>query len=361
MGSNTTPNLLRNKPLFGLDIGHGSLKVMQVDASSLEKGKTPRVIGYGTTTFDSSAFQDNVIVKPELIASALQDLFKHNLIGDITTRRVAVAIPAYRAFSRSMQLPRLSSKELDEAVRMQAEEYIPMPLAELYLDYAITRTSDETTDLLAVAVPKKVVDSYLLLTKMTGLEAMVIETTMDAASRLYAYDNTSSDTSVIIDFGSLTADISIFRDSILVTGTVPAGGLVFTKAIKDTLKVTDAEAGVIKTKYGLGVSKKQKEITAALEPSLQKLMREIRRMMRYYEERYGSEHPITQIIILGGGANMPGMSDYLTDALRLPVRSHDPWQHLEYKGLQPPSDPDKPMYATVAGLSLIDAKAVFSS
>jgi type IV pilus assembly protein PilM len=361
MGSNTTPNLLRHKPLFGLDIGHGSLKVMQVEEDSLAKGKTPKVIGYGTTTFDSSAFNDNVIVKPELIASALQDLFKNGLIGDITTRRVAVAIPAYRAFSRSMQLPKLSAKELDEAVRMQAEEYIPMPLEELYLDYTVTRTNDETTDLFAVAVPRKVVDSYMTLTKMTGLEAMVIETTMDAASRLFAHDNPTPDTSVIIDFGSLTADISIFRESILVTGTVPAGGLVFTKAIKDTLKVTDAEAGVIKTKYGLGVSKKQKEITAALEPSLQKLMKEIRRMMRYYEERYGAEHPITQIIILGGGANMPGMSDYLTDSLRLPVRSFDPWQHLAYKGLQAPSDPDKPMYATVAGLSMINARGVFSS
>lgn len=359
--NNYSPNLLRHKPLFGLDIGHGSLKVMQLDEASLSHGKPPRVIGYGTTTFDSTAFKDNVIVKPELIAEALLGLFKNSLIGDITTRRVAMAIPSYRAFSRSMQLPKLSPKELSEAVRMQAEEYTPMPLEELYLDYTVTGRSDETTDLFAVAVPKNVVDSYILLTKLTGLEAMVIETTMDAASRLFAHDNAAGDTSVIIDFGSLTADISIFRDSILVTGTVPAGGLVFTKAIKDTLKVTDAEAGVIKTKYGLGVSKKQAEITRALEPSLQKLIKEIRRMMRYHEERYGAEHPISQIIMLGGGANMPGMSDYLTNSLRLPVRSYDPWQHLEYKGLQTPADPDKSMYATVAGLSLINPKTVYAS
>jgi len=57
---------------------------------------------------------------------------------------------------------------------------------------------------------------------------------------------------------------------------------------------------------------------------------------------------------------MPGLSDYLTNELRLPVRHNDPWQYLDYKGLQPPSDADKPMYTTVAGLSLVNPEEVFS-
>ena len=83
-------------------------------------------------------------------------------------------------------------------------------------------------------------------------------------------------------------------------------------------------------------------------------------MMRYYEERYGADRAIGQIITLGGGANMPGLSEYMTEALRLPVRHSNPWQYFDYKGLQPPSDADKPMYATVAGLSLAPAKEIFS-
>lgn len=363
MGSTTNiPTILRNKPLFGLDIGHGSLKVMQVDneaAANLKK--TPRVVGYGTTAFDPTAIDNGILVKPELIASSLLALFKNQLIGDITTRQVAITIPSYRSFSRSMQLPKLSKKELDEAVRLEAEEYIPVPLDELYLDYAITGQTKDSTDLFAVAVPKKMVDSYLTLARMAGLEAILIETTMAAAARLFARDKFSHVTTVIIDFGSLTADISIFNQTTLVTGTVPAGGLVFTQAIRDALDVTDAEAGIIKTKYGLGPSKKQKEISAAVDPAIQKISKEIRLMIRYYEERYGNEHPIGQIIMLGGGANMPGLSDYLTNELRLPVRAHDPWLHLEYKGLQAPSNPDKLMYATVTGLSLANSKEVFNS
>jgi type IV pilus assembly protein PilM len=362
MGSTiNTPAILRNKPLFGLDIGHGSLKVMQVDDAAATNTKTPRVVGYGTIAFDPSAIEDGVLVKPELLASALMELFKTRLIGDITTRRVAITIPGYRSFSRSMQLPKLSKKELDEAVRLEAEEYIPMPLQDLYFDYAVTSASKETSDLFAVAVPKKIVDSYLVLARMCGLEAMLVETTMAAASRLFARDKFSDVTSVIVDFGSLTADISIFHKTTLVTGTVPAGGLIFTQAIRDSLGVSDAEAGVIKTKYGLGVSKKQKEIAEAVDPALQKIVKEIRRMVRYYEERYGTEYPIGQIIMLGGGANMPGLADYLTLQLRLPVRAHDPWLHLKYEGLQAPSNPDKLMYATVAGLALANPREVFTS
>jgi Tfp pilus assembly PilM family ATPase len=163
---------------------------------------------------------------------------------------------------------------------------------------------------------------------------------------------------VIIDFGSLSSDISIVDRHTLVTGTVQGGGANFTNAIKEKLHVTTAEAGLIKTRYGLGVSKKQPEIKAALQPTLDDIIKEIRRMIRYYEERYGTDRPIGQVVTLGGGANLPGLSDYFTQALRMAVRRTDPWQFINFKGLQPPSDADKPMYATVAGLCLAPPREV---
>jgi len=347
----------KDKPVFGFDLGHGSLKIMQVDRSA----KMPKLLGYGTASFDSSAIDDGIIVKPEVIAEATKQMFDHHFNGILTTRRAALAIPAYRSFSRSMQLPKLDGKELQAAVELEAEQYIPVPIKDLYLDYAITNQTENETELFAVAVPRKVVNSYLELAEVMGMEPVLIETTMSAAGRLFSRDKNSNLTSVIIDFGSLTADIGIFDKNILVAGTVPAGGLVFTNLIEEKLKISQAEAGFVKTKYGLGVSKKQKEIIAALTPALQKIVTEIRRMSRYYEERYGSDKKIDQVVILGGGANMPGLGDFLTSALRIPVRSHDPWNHIDYKGMRAPSDADKLMYATVAGLSFLDPKGIFNA
>jgi type IV pilus assembly protein PilM len=330
---------------------------MQLDTG----GKKPQVMGYGTASFDPKAINDGIIVKPELIAEATKKMFEKDFHGGLTTRRVALALPAYRSFSRSMLLPALTGEELRQAVELEAEQYIPVPLKELYLDYAITGSSANQSELFAIAVPRKIVDSYLELADVMGMEPILIETTMASAARLFSLDPNSDIPTVIIDFGSRTADIGIYNKTMLVAGTVAAGGLVFTQLIRDKLKVSEAEAGFIKTKYGLGVSKKQAEIKQALTPTLQKIVTEIRRMSRYYEERYGSERNISQVVILGGGANMPGLGDFLTEALRMPVRSQNPWNYLDYKGLEPPTGPDRLMYATVAGLSLLKPKEVFAS
>ncbi len=349
------PYFFSDKPIFGLDIGPSSLKVMQIDQTTVDK----KIIGYGFASFDRSVINDGVVVDTEKIAEAAFKLFKSDLIGDITTKRVSVAIPAYRTFTRSITLPKLKNKEIDEAVRLEAEQYVSLPMDELYLDYEIIKQTSDSIDVFIVAVPKNIVDSYLELTQILGLETVLIEPTLSSSGRLFSLDPQSDIATVIIDFGSRSADISIFDKHILVTGTVQAGGEIFTNAIKSKLDVTFAEAGIIKTKYGLQVSKKQAEIKEALSPILNEVIKEIERMARYYEERYGNSRKIGQIITLGGGANMPGLSEYLTNSIRLPVRHTDPWHFINFKGLQPPNDADKPMYATVAGLALANPKEVF--
>lgn len=351
-------NFFHDKPLFGLDIGNGSLKVMQLEADAASK-KHPKLVGYGFTSFDTTALQDGIIVEPETIARAAYDLFNSKLIGDITTRRAAIAIPAYRTFTRALQLPKLQDKQLREAVELEAEQYISLPLDELYLDYEIVRETADSVELFVVAVPQSIVDSYLELAQILGLETVLIEPTLSSSARLVAMTGDSSDSTFIIDFGSLSADISIFNQHTLVTGTVQGGGVNFTQAIQQKLGLSAEEARLVKTRYGLNLSKKQPEIKAALEPTLEQIIKEIRRMIRYYEERYDIEKPIGQIITLGGGANMPGLSEYLTQSLRMAVRHIDPWQYFTHKNLELPPTADKPMYATVAGLSLADPRKVF--
>ena len=197
-------------------------------------GKKSTVVGYGTASFDASAMQDGVVVDPKAIAKATQELFKHQLIGDITTKRVIVAIPAYRTFTRLIELPVMSGTQLREAVELEAEQYIPMPLEELYLDYDIVDQDAEKLDVFAVAVPRKIVDSQLQLMRLLGLETVGVETTINAAGKLFLQDSQSDVPAVLIDFGSLSADITIFDQHMLVSGTVTGGGEVFTNRIRDT-------------------------------------------------------------------------------------------------------------------------------
>src|SRR4051812_34113315 len=116
MGSiHKTPYFFRAKPLFGLDIGQSSLKITQL---SFDNPAKPRLLAYGSASFDRKAIKNGVIVEPEVIAKATRELMKKNMIGEISSRRVSLAIPSFRTFTRSMKLPKLKPRELADAVRL---------------------------------------------------------------------------------------------------------------------------------------------------------------------------------------------------------------------------------------------------
>lgn len=344
-----------DKPLFGMDIGHEELRVVQIDL----KYKQPRLKGYGLIAFDSRAIVDNIIVRPELIAKSAVKLFSKELVGDITTQRVAVSLPANRAFTRAVQLPRMSQKEVDEAVRTEVEQYIPVHAENLYLDYTTIREDENNLEVLVVAMPKQIVDSYLALTNMLGLEAVLFDTVIGASAHLFARDKQSDIPSVLIDFGAESTDISVFNRVLLATGTAAFGGDHLTATIARSLHVTPSEAMLLKSKYGLSKSVFQKQISAAVAQPLESLLKEIRRTIRYYEQRYPNEHEIGQIVTMGGGANMPGLVDFLTDHLRLPARTFDPASRIDFSHLRSFYKADHMAYVTAAGLAISDPTEIF--
>lgn len=347
----------KDKPLFGMDIGSHSIKVMQVERD----GKVLRINGYGSIGFPAGTTSKGVIVNYEALAQATMELFDKHISGKITTRRVAATIPATHAYSRLMNLPaNLSSKELDDAVRFETEQYIPLPIDDLYLDYSLGDVSGDTREILVVAVPRKIIDSYVRFFEVVGLELCAIETTISAASRLIAATDSSASTpSILIDLGSTSVDLSIYDKILVVNGTIPGGGDDFTAQIKERLKVTEAEADVIKRKYGLTHSKKQSEIQGALNEQLDKFAKEIRRVIRYYDEKTGYKSKIGQIITMGGGANMPGLTEFLTDTLRLPTKMCSFWSSFELGRLDPPEQDVRSVYVSVAGSALIRPKEIW--
>ena len=185
----------KDKPILGLDIGFSSVKIMQIERHD----KQQLVVGYGVGNFDNKAIKDGVVVDPESLAKSMGELFKNNIIGEITTRRVAVTIPATRTFTRTMNLPsNIREDELPEAVSLEAEQYIPVPIDELYIDYNVINRTDKGIELLAVAVPKKIVDSYTLLVRMLGLEPVAFDSSISAGARLFNKQGEHNDIPAIL-------------------------------------------------------------------------------------------------------------------------------------------------------------------
>ena len=97
------PNFYRDQPLFGLDIGSTSLKVMQLIP---QKNKNARVIGYGVSAYyPADCTVEGVIVDKKALGEALYDLLQNRLVGSITTKRVAFTVPSSHTFIRPKKLP----------------------------------------------------------------------------------------------------------------------------------------------------------------------------------------------------------------------------------------------------------------
>ncbi|MCA9330470.1 type IV pilus assembly protein PilM [Candidatus Saccharibacteria bacterium] len=345
----------QDHPIFGLDVGFSSVKVMQIQ----KHGSSIAISAYGSVPFEPEAIQDGVIVDPEVIAREVKAFFKEKLIGKVDTRRVVLSIPAAYSYIRRMSLPDVREQDIAEAVRLDTEEYVPLLPEDTYMDFEAYDRA-EGKDAVTVSASKTLVDSYVALADILGLETVAVETTINAACRLFAASDVNHTPSILIDLGSRSSDITVYDQGIIVTSTVPGGGDSFSEAIAKILSITHKEAHLIKTRYGLGVSKKQREITDALSPILQQLAKEVRRMARYYEERTNKDKKIDQVVIMGGGANMPGLADWLTNTLRLPVRICDPWQDVKsVHKLQLPTNSEKSMYATAFGMALIKPEDIF--
>ena len=350
------PLIYRPKPIFGLDIGRTSVKVVQIKADR----RGLNVSGYGFGHFDKSAAKDGEIIKPDVVASTIKNMFSKSMIGKISTDRVAACLPIAHIYTRILQLPKMAKKDLDEAVRLEAEQYVPLSSQEIYVEHRVLANHKQETGgkqqpmqtVLMVATPKKIVNSYLDLFSSLKLDVTSIEPNMFANVRSVDFNCNYKEPRIIIDFGAQSSDMAVLDQYPLLVSTVSTGGDQITNAIAKTLGLSLQQAQQLKIRYGIGKSRWQAKLAAALEPILSDFANEVQKMMRYYHEHSQKNSTITHIFLVGGGANMPGLSDFLSHLTGIEISICNPWDKLSAKPLQPPVATETTIYATAIGLAL---------
>ena len=341
----------RDHPILALTIGHGSAQVMQIT----HKNKRQVITAYGSTAFDPSAIKDSVIVNPEVVARAIRALLDNTIQGDVAARRLAISVPTTRTFSRAVTLPKLPDEQLAEAVMLEIEQYTPVAIDNLYVDYTIINATPKELEVLTLAAPKEVIDSYLQVAQILDLEPILIETRVDSIRRLFSMTQFGNIPSVLLDFDRDMVDISIVDKNIIATGTVPIStefSNQITQALASKGKLLDLDAPMDDQKDDQSPQKNNQ---------LQQFIQEIRRMVRYYEERYDRTRHIEQIVLVGDEARIPSLAALMTDKLRLPVRSADLWQLLEFDDeIANIPKAASGSYVTVAGLAAAIPSEVFA-
>lgn len=338
----------RDKPIIGLDISNTGVKIMAIDP------KKWLVLGYGSIDLEPLKVKESLEGDSTYLADNIQALVKDKLVGVLPTNHVVIGVPTARSFSRTFNLPAGAEKTLKDAVEVEVDQYIPIPAATLYIDYEIIERNKQEMTVLMSAVSRVIIDNCVQAAESAGLVPTLVEPGMSAVGRLLTTTEDGHLPTIIVDIGPASTDIAVLDGgSIRVTGGLAIGGNTFTLDIAKKLGVTLENAHQLKVLNGLNAGPRQEKITSALEPSLERIMVETRKVMRYYNDRISDDRKLEQLLVVGSGSNMPGIGEYFTNALVMPARVASPWQKLDFGKLPEPAKQFRSRYITVAGLASV--------
>jgi type IV pilus assembly protein PilM len=345
----------QDKPIIGLDISNTGIKVMSTDP------KKWLVHGYGSIDLEPLKVKNAMEnANSTYLIDNLKLLMTEKVLGDVASRRVAIAVPTERSYSRTFTLPAATEKSLHDAVILEADQYIPIPSASLYIDYQIIERNKKEITVLMSAVARVIIDNIVNSVTAAGFEPVLIEPSICSVGRVLTATERGDLPTVIVDIGPASTDIAILdRGTIRVTGGLAVGGNTFTLDIAKKLNVELENAHQLKVLNGLNAGPRQQKLTSALEGSLERILAEVKKVMRYYDERVSTTRKLEQLLVVGSGSNLPGIGEYFTNALVMPARVASPWQKLDFAKLQEPPKQFRPRYITVAGLSNIDPGSVW--
>lgn len=341
----------KDTPLIGLDISSSSIKLMSVDE------KKWLVNGYGSMDLDPLKVKEALETEGDTyLTDSIKSLMSEKIVGALPYMNVAVALPTARSYCRTFTLPYSAENALKDAVILEADQYIPIPSSTLYIDYEIIERdrSKKVVTVLMSAISKTIVDNAVRSVKDAGLHPVFVEPSISAVSRLLTVTENADLPTIVIDIGPTSTDIAILDKGYLrVTGGIAIGSNTFTLDIAKKLNIALENAHQLKVLNGLNAGPRQQKLSEALTPSLERILTEVKKVMRYYSERINSEQKIEQLLIVGSGSSMPGIGEYFTSSLVIAARVASPWQRLDFGKLQEPPKQFRARYLTVAGLASI--------
>ena len=341
----------KDKQPIGIDISQTGIKVMAIDS------KRWLVQGYGSIDLEPAKVQTSLDMSEKddtFLIDSMQSLLSEHIVGELPSNHAVISVPSSRAFSRTFSLPLKQESALADAVEVEVSRYIPLPMNALYVDYEIIDRSDTEIRAVMSAVPRTVIDASLKAVRAAGLRPVMIEPSANAVARIIKNTEEGELSTIIVDIGQAQTDIAILvGGAIRVSGAVPVGGNTFTLDIAKQLDIALENAHQLKVINGLSPSPKQRRLTKALTPNLNRIISETKKVMRYYTERVDTTVKLEQLLIVGAGSNVPGIGEFFTNSLIMPARVASPWQRFDFGHLAQPSKQFRPRYITVAGLASV--------
>lgn len=312
---------------FGLDIGNHSIKVAQVAYKSADKAE---LIALGHVESSVGVFDLNDQANIDQIAEQIKQIRQS---ARISTKQVVAALPEGPIFTRLVTLPDVSEKELEEAVFYEAQQYLPVAISDVQLEYipisTVNLEGKKMLNALLVAAPKKLASQYIQIIEKAGLELIALETETIATARAVTFANQFDSSILVLDFGANGTDIGVIKNkSLIFSQSLGTGSDALTKAIAADFSLDLHQAEEYKRAYGLDETAGGGKIANSISPIMQIIINEINKTINYFRAHLQESTP-KKIFVVGDGAKLPGLAAYLGKFLGIECQLLDPVSQLE--------------------------------
>ncbi len=320
----------------------------------------PKVLSYARTLLYGEVVKDGIIKKPERLVESLTKLLASALPKPIKTKYCILSLPDSQVFTAIFKLPAgLKREEIKNTIPFKAEEVIPFRSSEIYFDFKTIAKSHGVQEVFYAAVPKRVVDPFSAVLGNVGLVPLSfdLESLSLARAVVQKLPKTKSGKKIVdqatllMDIGARTTNLNIFdRNGIRQSLTVKIAGDRFTKSIASNLNLPLKDAEKLKMKAGFDPDQEGGRLVLILQKEMRRIVKETSQLIKYYEDETGRK--VGLVILAGGSSLLPGVTQYLSENLGLPVEVGNPLMKFQ--------DPKKlikfknkaVLFANVLGLGL---------
>lgn len=340
--------------VLGLDIGASSIKVVQ-----LRKERGAAVLEtYGELALGPYAGVEvgqATNLTADKIGENLKDLLRE---ASVTTTDAGVSIPFSRSLLTLVELPRAKTQEEQKTIiELEARKYIPVPVAEVQLDWFVIPDpiSSEEKDL-----PQKI---KVLIVAVHNDELTLLQNVVQGAGLVtdfYEIEIFSTIRSVVdepvkplmvIDIGASATKVYIVEHGVVaISHSIQQGGQDVTHTISTSKNIPFAKAEELKKENGFAASPEIYD-HQSIESVYSHIFEETKRAQVQYET--GNEKKISSIILTGGGGVTKDLVTYAKQFFSVEVRISDPFAKVQApEFMRPVLREIGPEFAVAVGLAL---------
>lgn len=309
---------------FALDVGTNAVRVVQLTPSGAHSW---RLQHFGYAPLDeqtaTSSSPESVRRLADIIMTAIGQ-------SGIKTKNVVLGLPSSKTFTTVIETPSVSQSELQNTIKYQADQYIPTPMNETKVDWALIGPSlrdPKQQEVLLSSTPIAYAEERLEFVEGLGLNVIAAEPDPLAMIRSLLPERVG-DARLIVDVGETSTDLAItYGDSPRLVRTIPMGIRSLVKAAVQNLNVQEDQARQFILKFGLAPDRLEGQVFRALEQTLESFVGELTKSIKFFQTRYPNT-PVGGVLLSGFSAIVPLFSEYVSAKTGIATSIANPWQRV---------------------------------